>query len=77
MNTRQRYAIQVAGHLRDDWEDWFEGLSIERQPAGTSSLSGMLDQAGLHGVLQKLRDLGLRIIAVNLCAGESGKDGVQ
>jgi hypothetical protein len=71
MNTKQTinepelYEIRVAGHLSENWERRFEGLSLQQQPEGETVLSGMLDQAALHGVLAKIRDLGLNLISVN------------
>jgi hypothetical protein len=62
---RQRYEIRVEGHLAADWTDWFEGLTIHQEADGETVLSGPLDQAALHGVLAKIRDLGLVLIAVN------------
>ena len=63
--NRQRYEIRVAGHLAADWSDWFEGLTIHQEPSGETVLSGPLDQAALHGILAKIRDLGLVLVAVN------------
>lgn len=61
------YSIRVAGHLAEEWADWFAGLTIRCHPDGTTTLSGPIsDQAALHGVLLKVRDLGLTLIAVNL-----------
>ncbi len=62
---RQRYEIRVEGYLSADWSDWFEGLTICQEENDETTLSGSLDQAGLHGVLAKVRDLGLMLIAVN------------
>jgi len=75
MNTRQsdtpeasqprRYAIRIRGHLDQRWADWFDGLSLTHNSDGTTLLAGPLaDQAALHGVLNKLRDLGLPIISM-------------
>jgi hypothetical protein len=62
---RQRYEIRVDGHLNADWSDWFEGLAVCQEPSGETLLSGEMDQAALHGVLAKIRDLGLVLVAVN------------
>jgi hypothetical protein len=60
-----RYAIRVKGHLDQRWVDWFDGLTLTRESAGTTLLEGPLaDQAALHGVLTRIRDLGLPIISV-------------
>jgi hypothetical protein len=62
---RQRYEIRVEGHLTADWSDWFEGLTVCQDKNGETVLSGPLDQAALHGVLAKVRDLGLTLVAVD------------
>jgi hypothetical protein len=59
-----RYEVRVEGVLDGRWSDWFEGLQIHNQ-GGETILSGTLpDQSALHGILDKVRDLGLSIIAV-------------
>ena len=59
------YEIRVEGHLRDSWSEWFAGLSMLPEPGGSTVLSGALpDQAALHGVLMKIRDLGLVLVSV-------------
>ena len=62
---RQRYEIRVEGHLSVDWSDWFEGLTVRQEASGKTVLCGLLDQAALHGILAKVRDLGLVLVAVN------------
>ena len=55
----ERYEIRIKGHLDDKWADWFEGLTITREDNGETLLIGpVVDQAALHGVLRKVRDLG-------------------
>jgi hypothetical protein len=55
----QDYAITVQGHLDAHWSAWFDDLTITNGPNGEAVLAGPLrDQAALHGVLAKLRDLG-------------------
>ena len=66
---QQRYEIRVEGHLAADWSDWFEGLSVRQETSGETVLSGSLDQAALHGVLAKIRDLGLELVAVQRVDG--------
>jgi hypothetical protein len=61
---QQRYEIRVEAHLSADWSDWFEGLTVHQEANGETVLSGPLDQAALHGVLAKIRDLGLMLVAV-------------
>ena len=60
------YEIRVAGHLSPQWADWFEGLTIMLEDDGNTLLSGpVADQAALHGLLKKVRDLGLPLLSVN------------
>ena len=65
MNAPELYEIRVAGHLSANWVARFEGLSIRHEPEGETVLSGKLDQAAIHGVLMKIRDMGLNLISVN------------
>jgi hypothetical protein len=65
MNAPELYEIRVAGHLSANWAARFEGLSMRHEPEGETVLYGLLDQAAIHGVLVKVRDLGLRLISVN------------
>jgi len=60
-----RYAIRIKGHLDRRWGEWFDGLSFTHNSDGTTLLAGpVADQAALHGLLNKLGDLGLPIISV-------------
>ncbi|MEQ8671861.1 MAG: hypothetical protein RLP44_05305 [Aggregatilineales bacterium] len=60
------YEIRIKGHLDKKWADWFEGLTITLEDNGETLLSGtVVDQAALHGLLKKIRDLGLLLISVN------------
>ena len=62
----ESYEIRVKGHLDVRWADWFDGLTLTQESDGTTVLRGsVVDQAALHGVLGKVRDLGLPLIAVN------------
>lgn len=61
------YEIRVAGHLSPQWMDWFEGLTVTLEESGSTLLSGpVADQAALYGLLKKVRDTGLTLVAVNL-----------
>lgn len=61
----RHYAIHIKGHLDDRWADWFDGLTMTREANGETLLSGSVaDQAALHGLLRKVRDLGLPLLAV-------------
>ncbi len=69
------YEIQVEGQLGDRWSSWFEGLAISHDPTGKTILSGPLkDQAALHGVLMKIRDLGLPLVSLRRIAEPSRTD---
>jgi hypothetical protein len=60
------YEIRVAGHLSPQWADWFEDLTITLEEDGNTLLTGpVADQAALHGLLKKVRDLGLSLVSVN------------
>ena len=60
------YEIRVKGHLDSRWAAWFDGLAIVYGSDGTTMIHGpVADQAALHGLLQKIRDLGLPLISVN------------
>jgi hypothetical protein len=62
----QHYEIRIKGHLDQSWSDWLSGLAINHEDSGETLLTGALpDQAALHGVLNRLRDLGVRLISVN------------
>jgi hypothetical protein len=61
-----RYEIRLKGHLDARWADRFEGLSFTHESDGTTILSGpVVDQAALHGLLRKVRDLGMPLLSVS------------
>ena len=61
-----RYEIRVEGHLDTRWAAWFDGLTLTYGSDGITIINGpVADQAALHGLLQKIRDLGLPLISVN------------
>lgn len=60
------YQIRIQGHLGSQWTDWFEGLTITLEENGDTLLAGtVIDQAALHGLLKKVRDLGMPLLSVN------------
>lgn len=65
------YEIRVRGHLGPAWSDWFAGLRVTLENDGDTLLAGPLDQAALHGVLRRIRDLGVPLISVTRI--ESGR----
>ena len=69
------YQIRIEGQLGPQWAEWFEGLTITLEPDGTTLLSGLVvDQAALYGLLKKVRDLGLPLLAVNQVSLHSQKE---
>jgi hypothetical protein len=73
-----RYEIRVQGRLEARWAAWFDGLSLTHAGDGTTVIQGpVADQAALHSLLQKVRDLGLPLIAVTRVDGKpaNGPDG--
>lgn len=59
------YEIRVKGQLNAGWSDWFDGLTVTTEANGETMLTGWIqDQAALHGLLMKVRDLGLPLLAV-------------
>ena len=63
---RLAYQIRIKGHLGRQWTDWFSGLAITLEDNGDTLLTGLIvDQAALHGLLRKVRDLGMPLISVS------------
>jgi hypothetical protein len=73
------YQIRIQGHLGSEWADWFGGLSITLSDNGETLLTGpVVDQAALHGLLRKVRDLGMPLISVNrLQTGQTAASNVD
>jgi hypothetical protein len=68
------YQIRIKGQLGRQWTDWFEGLAITHEEDGDTRLTGpVVDQAALHGLLKKVRDLGMPLVSVN-CIERLGAD---
>ena len=71
------YQIRIKGHLGGQWTEWFGGLTITLEDNGDTLLTGpVVDQAALHGLLRKVRDLGMPLISVNRVQ-EGQPDGKQ
>jgi len=68
-NDAAEYEIHVVGHLDARWAAWFDGLRLNNESDGTTVIGGpMVDQAALHGVLARLRDLGVPLLSVRRLA---------
>jgi len=66
-----RYQIRLKGHLDSRWADWLGGMSLTHTGDGTTVVTGpVADQAALHGLLQKLRDMGVTLVSVNQTTGD-------
>ena len=66
------YQIRIQGHLGCQWSDWFEGLTLTLEEDGDTLLTGpVVDQAALHGLLRKVRDLGMPLVSVNCIERDS------
>ena len=60
------YQIRLKGHLSPQWTEWFEGLTITLEEDENTLLTGtVVDQAALHGLLKKVRDLGMPLLSIN------------
>jgi hypothetical protein len=65
-SNAQHYEIRIKGHLEARWSNRFEGLTITLEENGNTLLAGpVADQAALHGLLKKVRDLGMPLVSVN------------
>ena len=74
-----RYELRVEGHLDEHWSTWFDGFAVIHADDGTTTLRGVVtDQAELHGLLAKVRDLGVTLISLTpRTAAGDGDPGVS
>ena len=79
LDRQMVYQIRVKGHLGDQWRDWFGSLTITLEDDGDTLLTGpVVDQAALHGLLKKVRDLGMPLIsAVRVKPGQASTSDVK
>ena len=77
MNVGSRqYRIKVKGSLDTEWSEWFDGLTVAAQPNGETVLTGLVpDEAALHGLLGKIRDLGLPLLGLEARATDLDRQG--
>jgi hypothetical protein len=69
------YELRVAGRLGNRWSAWFDGMTVTAEDDGTTSIRGpIVDQSALHGVLRKLRDLGIPLISLTPVAAQPRPD---
>jgi hypothetical protein len=67
--------LRIAGHLDQQWSDWFEGLSMRHLTDGSTELSGdVADQSTLYGLLSRARDLGLTLLSVSMDSTENNNN---
>jgi hypothetical protein len=72
-NQQQCYEIRLEGHLDDRWAEWFEGLTITLEDNGDTLITGsVIDQSALHGLLKKVRDLGMPLLSVDPVKSDQG-----
>ena len=65
MSTTETYEIRVQGHLENRWSAWFDGMELVLADDGSTLLRGQVsDQAALHGLIEKVRDLGLPLLSI-------------
>ena len=79
-DTTETYEIKIQGHLDTQWSEWFYGMTITHERDGATTLYGPLpDQTVLHSVLDRVRDMNLRLISVEQIAsdGQTSDDEVK
>lgn len=73
-NDKQRYQIRIEGHVTLDWTAWFDEIAVQHSQDETLLIVAVPDQTALHGVLMKIRDLGLSMMAVERIGIEAQSD---
>jgi hypothetical protein len=69
--AERTYQMRIVGHLDDHWSGWLEGFSIARCEDGTCTITGSVaDQAQLHGILARLRDIGATLVSLRMIDGD-------
>jgi hypothetical protein len=68
------YRICIKGHLDEHWMRWFEGFAVSQQQNGETVIRGAMDQAALHGILNRIRDLGVELISVQRLGSKAGSN---
>ena len=75
MSQPEVYQVRVAGHLGDEWVEWFDGVSIRREEDGTSVLTGPVrDQSALYGLLSKIHGMALPLLSVQRIEPDENDD---
>ena len=78
MRKPEIYCIRVEGHLSNEWSDWFGGMALKQLPDGTTLLTGpVADQSALHGLLLKLHNMGLSLIACDRTGDQPGSQNLN
>jgi len=74
MSELERYEIRFQGRLDESWSDWFDGFTLTGETDGTTTLTGrVIDQAALHGLLRRVGNLGVTLVAVNVVTGSQAR----
>ena len=73
MISEEHYEVRIEGHLSGNWIECFDGVTMTYDPSGETVLDCIMDQAALHGLLSRLRDLGIVLVAVNRVDEDSRK----